>query len=80
MASSSQVAGYYVYRSMTHGGKYLRINSSLVQELTYTDNTVESGVNYHNVIRALDAQATRVSIPTKVLLPFGRTGGVFGAK
>jgi hypothetical protein len=54
-ASKSQVAGYNVYRSTTPGGNYLRINSSLVQGLTYTDNTVESGVTYHYVTRAADA-------------------------
>lgn len=54
-ASSSQVAGYNVYRSTTPGGNYLRINSSLVQGLTYTDSSVESGVTYHYVTRAADA-------------------------
>src|ERR1700674_898762 len=42
--SSSHVAGYNVYRSMTTGGNYVRINTSIVRELTYSDNTVVSGV------------------------------------
>jgi hypothetical protein len=53
-ASSSQVAGYNVYRSVTPGGNYLKMNSSLVQGLTYTDNTVVSGVTYYYVTRAVD--------------------------
>jgi hypothetical protein len=53
-ASSSRVAGYNVYRSVTPGGNYLRMNSSLVQGLTYTDNTVVSGVTYYYVTRAVD--------------------------
>jgi hypothetical protein len=53
-ASSSQVAGYNVYRSLTHGSNYVRINSSLVRGLTYTDNTVVSGVTYYYVTRAVD--------------------------
>ena len=53
-ASSSQVSGYNVYRSVTPGGKYLRINPSLVPGLTYTDNTVVSGVTYYYVTRAVD--------------------------
>lgn len=53
-ASSSQVAGYNVYRSVAQGGDYLRINSSLVRELTYTDITVMSGVTYYYVTRAVD--------------------------
>jgi hypothetical protein len=55
-ASSSHVAGYNVYRSVARGDKYLRINSSLVRELTYTDNTVVSGVTYYYVTRAVDDQ------------------------
>jgi hypothetical protein len=53
-ASSSHVAGYNVYRSVTPGGNYVRINSSLVQGLTYTDSTVVSGVTYYYVTRAVD--------------------------
>src|SRR6266851_65035 len=36
-ASSSEVAGYAVYRSVTRGSNYERINSSPVRELTYKD-------------------------------------------
>lgn len=53
-ASSSQVAGYNVYRRVARGGDYVRINSSLVRELTYTDITVMSGVAYYYVTRAVD--------------------------
>lgn len=52
--SSSQVAGYNVYRSMTPGGNYVRINSSIVRGLTYTDNAVVGGVTYYYVTRAVD--------------------------
>jgi hypothetical protein len=53
-ASRSKVAGYNVYRSSISGSDYLKINSSPVQGLTYTDDTIESGVTYHYVIRAAD--------------------------
>jgi len=53
--SSSRVAGYNVYRSMTPAGNYVQINSSLVQGVTFTDNTVESGLTYYYVTRAVDA-------------------------
>jgi hypothetical protein len=53
--SSSQVTGYNVYRSMTPAGNYVQINSSLVQGVTFTDNTVESGLTYYYVTRAVDA-------------------------
>jgi hypothetical protein len=53
--SSSQVVGYNVYRSMTPAGNYVQINSSLVQGVTFTDNTAESGLTYYYVTRAVDA-------------------------
>jgi len=55
-SSTSRVAGYNVYRSMTPGGNYAKINTTLVQGLTYSDNTVESGKTYYYVTRALDAR------------------------
>ena len=54
-ASRSKVAGYNVYRNTTGGSKYLKINSAPVPGLTYTDDTVESGLTYRYVIRAVDA-------------------------
>jgi hypothetical protein len=54
-ASSSQVAGYNVYRSTAPAGNYVRINSSPVLGTTFTDNTVESGLTYYYVTRAVDA-------------------------
>jgi hypothetical protein len=70
-AGSSHVAGYNVYRSEVSGQKYQKINPSLVQGLTYADNTVRSGVTYYYVTRAVDDQGhesansneTSVSIP-----------------
>jgi len=54
-ASSSQVAGYNVYRRTTPAGSYIRINSSTVGGTTFTDNTVESGLTYYYMTRAVDA-------------------------
>lgn len=53
--SSSPVAGYNVYRSMTPAVNYVQINSSLVQGVTFTDSSVESGLTYYYVTRAVDA-------------------------
>ena len=71
-ASSSQVAGYNVYRSVTRGGNYVRINSSLVQALTYTDGAVDSGVTYHYVVGAVDARGNESvnSDETSATIPF----------
>jgi hypothetical protein len=54
-ASTSQVAGYNVYRSITPAGNYVRINTSPIRGTTFTDNTVESGLTYYYVTRAVDA-------------------------
>jgi hypothetical protein len=54
-ASSSQAAGYNVYRSTTRGGNYVRINSSLVQRLSYTDDKVVTGETYYYVARSADS-------------------------
>jgi hypothetical protein len=69
--SSSHVAGYNVYRSTTPAGNYVQINSSLVQGVTFTDKTVESGLTYYYVTRAVDvvghesvnSNEARASIP-----------------
>jgi len=52
--STSQVAGYNVYRSTTPAGNYVQINSSLVQGVTFTDYSVENGLTYYYVTRAVD--------------------------
>lgn len=55
-ASPSHVPGYNVYRSTTAKHSYVRINKSLVRELTYVDDSVESGKTYYYVIRSADEQ------------------------
>jgi hypothetical protein len=54
-ASTSTVAGYNVYRSTVSGGPYVKINSSLVTALNYTDSTVQSGTTYYYVTTAVDS-------------------------
>jgi hypothetical protein len=60
-ASRSKVAGYNVYRSTKSGSNYRKINSAPVPGLTYTDDTVQSGVTYRYVIRATDAEGNESS-------------------
>jgi len=54
-ASTSTVAGYNVYRSTVSGGPYVKINSSLVTALNYTDSTIQSGTTYYYVTTAVDS-------------------------
>ena len=47
------VDGYNVYRSVSEGGSYIKINKDRVKGLTYVDREVESGVRYCYVVRAV---------------------------
>jgi hypothetical protein len=53
-ANGGAVAGYNVNRSTTPNGPYTKINSSLITNNQYTDNTVQSGTYYY-VIRSIDS-------------------------
>jgi hypothetical protein len=54
-ASTSTVSGYNVYRSTVSGSSYIKINSSLVATLSYTDSTVQNGTTYFYVTTAVDS-------------------------
>ena len=54
-ASTSSVSGYNVYRSTTSGSDYVKINSSLVSGLTYTDANLQSATTYYYVTTAVDS-------------------------
>jgi hypothetical protein len=53
-SSSSNIAGYNVYRSATSGGPYTILNSSLVTSTSYTDSDVIAGQTYYYVATAVD--------------------------
>lgn len=53
-STSSNVAGYNVYRGTVTGGPYGKQNTSLVAGTTYTDSTVQSGQTYYYVATAVD--------------------------
>ena len=48
------VVGYNAYRSEQDGGPYARLNAALILGLTYDDETVEKGLTYYYVVRAVD--------------------------
>jgi hypothetical protein len=54
-STSSDVNGYNVYRSTTSGSGYVKINSSLVSEVTYTDSTVANGQTYYYVTTSVNS-------------------------
>ena len=53
--STSAVSGYNVYRGTVSGGPYMKINSSLLGALNYTDLTVQSGTTYQYVTTSVDS-------------------------
>jgi fibronectin type 3 domain-containing protein len=52
---SATATGYNVYRSNVSGGGYIKVNSSTVGSLTYTDTTVQNSTIYYYVMTAVDA-------------------------
>ncbi|MFC2073183.1 hypothetical protein ACFLUU_10935, partial [Chloroflexota bacterium] len=52
--SEGDIDGYNVYRSLTSGSGYTKINSSLVELSTYTDTTLTNGTTYYYVVTAVD--------------------------
>jgi large repetitive protein len=70
-SASSMASGYNVYRSMVSGSGYVKVNASVVESLTYTDNAVQSGQTYYYVSTAVDSNGdesaysneTQISVP-----------------
>ena len=52
--NEADLAGYNVYRSTTSGSGYVKLNSSLVTDSNYSDNTVNNGLVYYYVVTAVD--------------------------
>jgi hypothetical protein len=65
-ASTSTVSGYNIYRSTISGSSYLRINSSQVAGLNYTDSTVQNGATYYYVTTAVDNSGSESAYSNQV--------------
>lgn len=48
------IFGYEVYRSTTNGGPYTSIGTTTGSDTDYTDNTVNNGITYYYVVKAID--------------------------
>ena len=68
-ASTSTVSGYNVYRSLVSGSSYIKINSSLVTTLNYTDSTVQSGTTQFYVTTAVDSSGNESVYSNEVSAP-----------
>ena len=65
-ASTSPVAGYYVYRTNPPGKNYIKLNSEPVSATQYTDTTVQAGITYTYYVTAIDSKM-RESPASKVV-------------
>jgi hypothetical protein len=54
-ASTSQVVGYNIYRSVAAGGPFTRVNNTVVTGVTFTDSSVQSGATYYYAATAVDS-------------------------
>jgi bacillopeptidase F len=68
---SPGVTGYNVYRSLTSGTGYVKINSSAVGGLSYTDGSVSNGQTYYYVSTSLDASGdeSAYSMEVQMIIP-----------
>jgi hypothetical protein len=66
-STSSNVAGYNVYRGTTPGGPYAtKVNSSLVTGLSYIDTTVLAGQTYYYVVTSVNTSSNESAPSTQV--------------
>jgi hypothetical protein len=65
-SSSSNIAGYNIYRSTTSGGSYTKVNTSVIVPTNYTDNSVQAGQTYFYVTTAVDANNNESSYSNQV--------------
>lgn len=63
---SPNITGYNIYRSMTSGGPYTKLNSSLIATTTYLDTAVQAGQTYYYVATAVDASNNESPKSTEV--------------
>ena len=68
---SANIVGYYVYRSMTSGESYSRLNSSPTNATKYTDGSVIAGDTYYYAVTSVNSSGAEsvVSNQVKVVIP-----------
>ncbi len=65
-ASTSNVAGYNVYRGTQTGGPYARVNSAVITGLAFTDGTVASGQTYFYVVSSVASDGTESDFSNEI--------------
>lgn len=69
--SASGIVGYNVYRSVTHGGPYQRVNNVLEASNNYVDYSVSGGRSYYYVTTAVNSSGAEsaYSNEAKAVIP-----------
>ena len=65
-ASTSDVIGYYVYRSSQPGGPYTKLTNQLQSSVTFTDTSVRAGNTYFYAVTAVDASSLESNFSNEV--------------
>jgi len=60
------INGYNVYRSLTSGSGYVKINPSLLSNSDYIDNSVSNGTTYYYVVTAVDTSSNQSGYSSQV--------------
>jgi fibronectin type 3 domain-containing protein len=70
-STSPNIAGYIVYRGTTSGGPYAAVNTGLVVGTTYMDSSVQPGLTYYYVAKAVDTSGNEsgYSTPATAVVP-----------
>ena len=64
--TEEDIAGYNVYRSLSAGGGYVKLNSTTVSSPTYTDTSAPNGTAYYYTVSAVDKDNEESSYAFKV--------------
>jgi fibronectin type 3 domain-containing protein len=62
-SSSSNVAGYNIYRGATPSGPYTKLNPALIPATSYLDGGVRAGLVYYYVVTTVDS-SNNESVPS----------------
>jgi hypothetical protein len=68
-ASTSVVDGYNVYRALSPGGPFVKINQDRVRGLAFVDHDVENGVKYFYQVTAVDSAGHESRVSNIALAP-----------
>jgi hypothetical protein len=66
--STSQVVGYFVYRSSKPSGPYAKLNPEASPETSYTDRSVLSGQTYFYVVTSVNSENIESAYSKQVLV------------